>query len=93
MVYLHFSFYLLISILTPLAADDFKWAIAHNLTVYKGLIEYTNRRYLDNLLELIAMKISVLRYLLYAGISMSMVYLLVMMTGKYQRERILSLRL
>ncbi|QJX55281.1 hypothetical protein EYQ96_03960 [Staphylococcus warneri] len=81
-----FLFYLLISILTPLAADDFKWANAHNLTVYKGLIEYTNGRYLDNLLELIAMKISVLRYLLYAGISMSMVYLLVMMTGKYQRR-------
>ena len=81
-----FLFYLLISILTPLAVNDFKWAIAHNLTVYKGLIEYTNGRYLDNLLELIAMKMSVLRYLIYAGVSLGMIYLLTMMTGKYQRR-------
>lgn len=74
-----FLFYLLISILTPLSADDFKWAVVNKASNYREMIEYMDGRYLCHLLELTAMKINILRYILYAIISFGLVYLLALM--------------
>ncbi|RIO35454.1 hypothetical protein BUZ65_08045, partial [Staphylococcus pasteuri] len=79
-----FLFYLLISILTPLSADDFKWSVVNKASNYREMIEYTDGRYLCHLLAMTAMKINILRYILYAIISFGLVYLLALIQQQQQ---------
>ena len=83
-MYFHFLFYLLISILTPLSADDFKWSVVNKASNYREMIEYTDGRYLCHLLAMTAMKINILRYILYVIISFGLVYLLALIQQQQQ---------
>ncbi|MEB6612976.1 hypothetical protein [Staphylococcus pasteuri] len=82
-----FLFYLLISILTPLSADDFKWSVVNKASNYREMIEYTDGRYLCHLLAMTAMKINILRYILYAIISFGLVYLLALIQQQQQQQQ------
>lgn len=61
-----FVFYLIMSMLTPLIHDDLQWANPYGIEMLNEGFQSLNGRYLGNLLEIIAVRLPLFRYITYS---------------------------
>lgn len=61
-----FVFYLIMSMLTPLIHDDLQWANPYGIKMLNEGFQSLNGRYLGNLLEIIAVRLPLFRYITYS---------------------------
>lgn len=71
-----FTFYLIMSILTPLIHDDLQWGSAYGIDMLKEGFQSLNGRYLGNTFEIIAVRIPILRFISYSVCALSVIALI-----------------
>ncbi|MBI5975938.1 DUF6056 family protein [Staphylococcus canis] len=77
LVWYSIVFYIIMAMLMPLVHDDLEWANAYGIEMLTTFYADLNGRYLGNTLEVIAVRVSLFRYITYALFSILLIKVIV----------------
>lgn len=75
-----FTYYLIMSVLTPLIHDDLQWGSAYGIQMLKEGFQSLNGRYLGNTLEIVAVRFPFFRYVSYSLCALGVIALIFQFT-------------
>lgn len=82
-----FTYYLIMSVLTPLIHDDLQWGSAYGIQMLKEGFQSLNGRYLGNTLEIVAVRFPFFRYVSYSLCAVGVIALIFQFTTDMKRQQ------
>ncbi|NJH81616.1 hypothetical protein BUZ57_10205 [Staphylococcus hyicus] len=82
-----FTYYLIMSVLTPLIHDDLQWGSAYGIQMLKEGFRSLNGRYLGNTLEIVAVRFPFFRYVSYSLCAVGVIALIFQFTTDMKRQQ------